>query len=293
MMQFFYMAHILITGANGQVGSEIDALSIQYPEFDLFFADRADLDITKEEEIARFLDRHPFQYLINAAAYTAVDKAETEPELARKVNTDGPRLLAKACRERDIALIHYSTDYVYHTEHNRPYKEDDFTAPKGVYAQTKLEGDLAVLENTDNGMIIRTSWVYSSFGHNFVKTMLRLGKERDQLNIVFDQIGSPTYARDLAKASLDIIQKSKKEDLKGIYHYSNEGVCSWYDFALAIFEIAGIECIVRPIESKDYPTPAERPPFSVLNKGKMKEDFGLVIPHWRESLAKCIGLLKK
>jgi dTDP-4-dehydrorhamnose reductase len=293
MMQFFYMAHILITGANGQVGSEIDALSIQYPEFDLFFADRADLDITKEEEIARFLDRHPFQYLINAAAYTAVDKAETEPELARKVNTDGPRLLAKACRERDIALIHYSTDYVYHTEHNRPYKEDDFTAPKGVYAQTKLEGDLAVLENTDNGMIIRTSWVYSSFGHNFVKTMLRLGRERDQLRIVFDQIGSPTYARDLAKASLDIIQHSKKEKLKGIYHYSNEGVCSWYDFALAIFEIAGIECIVRPIESKDYPTPAERPPFSVLNKGKMKEDFGLVIPHWRESLAKCIGLLKK
>jgi dTDP-4-dehydrorhamnose reductase len=286
------MAHILITGANGQLGSEINALGSQYPDFDLFFAGQAQLDITKEEEIARFLDRHPFQYLINAAAYTAVDKAETAPEPARKINAEGPRLLARACQERDIALLHYSTDYVYHTEHNRPYKEDDFTAPKGVYAQTKLEGDLAVLDNTDKGMIIRTSWVYSSFGHNFVKTMLRLGKEREQLNIVFDQIGSPTYARDLAKASLDIIQKSKIENLKGIYHYSNEGVCSWYDFALAIFEIAGIRCDVRPIESKDYPTPAERPPFSVLNKEKIKADFELEIPHWRESLAKCIKLLK-
>ncbi len=285
------MAHILVTGANGQLGSELDALSTQYPDFDLFFTDRSLLDITNEEDIARFLDQHPFQYLINAAAYTAVDKAETEPELAKKVNALAPGLLAKACKQRNIALLHFSTDYVYHTEHNRPFKEDDFTAPKGVYAQTKLDGDLAVLSHTDNGMVIRTSWVYSSFGHNFVKTMLRLGKERDQLNIVFDQIGTPTYARDLAKATLDIIQEAKKEELQGIYHYSNEGVCSWYDFALAIFELALITCDVRPIESKDYPTPAERPPFSVLNKGKIKEDFGISIPHWRESLADCISLL--
>lgn len=287
------MAHILITGANGQLGSEINALSSLYPDFDLFFADRAQLDITDKAAVNRFLDQHPYQYLINGAAYTAVDRAETEPNLARKVNIHGPAILAKACKERAIAMLHFSSDYVYHTEHNRPYKEDDFTAPKGVYAQSKLEGDHAVLESTNNGMIIRTSWVYSSFGHNFVKTMLRLGRERDQLNIVFDQIGSPTYARDLAKASLDIIQKAKKEEIAGIYHYSNEGVCSWYDFAIAIFEIAGIECTVRPIESKDYPTPAERPPFSVLNKGKIKEDFGLVIPHWKESLRECLSLINK
>ena len=287
------MAHILVTGANGQLGSEIDALSGEYPDLDFYFADRSLLDITSAEEINRFLDQHPFQYLINGAAYTAVDKAETEPDMARKINAEGPRLLAKACEQRGIALVHYSTDYVYHTEHNQAFKEDDFTAPKGVYAQTKLEGDQAILENTDNGMIIRTSWVYSSFGHNFVKTMLRLGKERDQLNIVFDQIGSPTYARDLARASLDIIQKTKKEKIQGIYHYSNEGVCSWYDFALAIFDIAGIECEVRPIESKDYPTPSERPPFSVLNKGKIKADFGLLIPHWRESLGACLGRISK
>lgn len=285
------MTHILVTGANGQLGSEIDALSTQYPDFNFYFADRSLLDISEKDQIARFLDRHPFQYLINGAAYTAVDKAETEPGLARKINAEGPLLLAQACKERGIALLHYSTDYVYHTEHNRPYKEDDFTAPRGIYAQTKLEGDQAVLEHTDNGMILRTSWVYSSFGHNFVKTMLRLGKERDHLNIVFDQTGSPTYAQDLARASLDIIQKAPKEKIRGIYHYSNEGVCSWYDFALAIFEMAGIECTVQPIESKDYPTPAERPPYSVLNKGKIKEDFGLVIPHWRKSLKVCISHL--
>ncbi len=287
------MAHILITGANGQLGSEIYALNKEYPDFDFLFADRSQLDITDEQAINSFLDRHPFQYLINGAAYTAVDKAETEPELARKVNAEGPRLLAGACKRRGIQMVHYSSDYVYHTEHNRPYREDDFPAPKGVYAQTKLEGDLAIMEQNDQAMIIRTSWVYSSFGKNFVKTMLQLGQKRDQLNVVFDQIGTPTYARDLAQASLRIISKAEhdakvKEQMRGIFHYSNEGVCSWYDLAVAIMELMHLSCTIRPIESEAYPTPASRPPFSVLNKGKIKNTFNIDIPHWRESLKACL-----
>ncbi len=287
------MAHLLITGANGQLGSEIFALHKEYPDFDLYFADLSQLDITDEQAVNTFLDRHPFRYLINGAAYTAVDKAETEPEQARQVNTEGPRLLARACRKRDITLIHYSSDYVYHTEHHRPYVEDDFTAPKGVYAQTKLDGDRAVLEENDQAMILRTSWVYSSFGKNFVKTMLRLGQERNELKVVFDQIGTPTYARDLARTTLDIISKAEKEpqvkkQMKGIFHYSNEGVCSWYDLAVAVMELAYLSCKIHPIETASYPTPAERPPFSVLNKAKIKQTFNMDIPHWRESLKACL-----
>jgi len=290
------MAHILVTGANGQLGSEIYANSELFPDLDIYYADRAQLDITNKEDIARFLDRHPFQYLINGAAYTAVDRAETEPELARKVNAAAPGLLAGACKERGMVLFHYSSDYVYHTEHNRPYREDDYTAPRGVYAQTKLEGDQAVLENEAQAVILRTSWVYSSSGHNFVKTILRLGKERNELQVVFDQIGSPTYAGDLAHATLHLIRKAEmgripKEKLSGLFHYSNEGVCSWYDFALAVLELAHIKCKVYPISTRDYPTPAERPPFSLLDKSKIKETFGIEIPHWRESLGVCLKVL--
>ncbi len=289
------MTHILVTGANGQLGSEINAISNDYLDLNLFFADRSSLDITDEQAIEEFLDRHPFQYLINGAAYTAVDKAESEPELAHQINVIGPSLLADACKKRGITLFHYSSDYVYHTEKNIPYLENSETAPKGIYAKTKLEGDLAIMKQGGSTIIFRTSWVYSSFGHNFVKTMLRLGKERDQLSIVFDQIGSPTYARDLAKASLDIIQKIEKGEiprsqLNGVFHYSNEGVCSWYDFAKAIFNVAQIDCKVIPIESKDYPTPAQRPPFSVLNKSKFKNTFGLEIPYWRDSLKDCLDV---
>jgi dTDP-4-dehydrorhamnose reductase len=231
--------------------------------------------------------------VINCAAYTAVDKAENDVKLATKINVNGARNLAKACQKYDATLIHISTDYVYHNNQNTPFKEGDKVSPKGVYAKTKLRGDNAVLKFCDKGVILRTSWVYGTFGHNFVKTMLRLGKERESLNVVFDQIGTPTYARDLAKAILKIIYKVENQQveaaqLRGIFHYSNEGVTSWYDFTQAIFEMRGLSCKVSPIESSQYPTPAQRPPFSVLNKGKIKETFGIEIPHWRESLAECL-----
>ncbi len=236
------------------------------------------------------------RWVINCAAYTAVDKAEIESRKARKINVFGTKYLAEACAELGIPLIHFSTDYVYHNRQNTPFLETDPVSPKGVYARTKLAGERAALRAQPLSMIIRTSWVYSNFGQNFVKTMLRLGSERATLKVVADQIGSPTYAPGLAEAVLSIIQKVEsgevpKESIAGIWHYSNEGVASWYDFAAAIFEIENILCQVRPIATKDYPTPAKRPPFSVLDKSKIKAAFGLEIPHWRESLRRCLALL--
>lgn len=221
-----------------------------------------------------------------------MDKAESEPEQAHLVNVESVANLAEACKNVGASLIHFSSDYVYHNGQNTPLKETDATNPQSVYAKTKLEGEAAA----GTAMVIRTSWVYSSFGNNFVKTMLRLGKERPELRVVYDQIGAPTYARDLAKATLDILQKVEKGEverslLQGIYNYSNEGVTSWYDFAQAIFEINNIDCKVIPIETKDYPTPAARPPYSVLHKAKIKAAFGLEILHWREGLLKCLELL--
>ena len=283
--------NILVTGANGQLGQELQALAETYTAFNFVWADRQVLDISNEKEVNHLLTQTSFDYCINCAAYTAVDKAESDSETAQKVNVDGVRYLMNACASTHVRMIHVSTDYVYHNGQNTPFKEGDATAPKGVYARTKLEGEQAVLESQAEGIVIRTSWVYSSFGSNFVKTMLRLGADRDVLNVIFDQIGSPTYARDLARAILDIIGQNPTK-LEGVYHYSNEGVCSWYDFAEAIFELEGISCEVSPIETKDYPTPAERPPFSLLNKAKIKEDFGLKIPHWRKSLQDCLSLLK-
>ena len=286
---------ILITGANGQLGQCFQQLAQEQPQVGPFiFASSAELDISNAKAVRLFFEKNNITWCINCAAYTAVDKAETEPEKARKINVTATRLLAEQCAARQIPFIHYSTDYVYHNRQNTPFKETDPVSPKGVYARTKLAGERAALKAHPTGtMVIRTSWVYAAHGNNFVRTMLRLGAERPSLNVVFDQIGTPTYAPDLAQATLDIIQKADADaDLKaqitGIWHYSNEGVTSWYDFAAAIMEMAGLPCKVHPIESSQYPTPAQRPPFSVLNKGKIKAVFGLEVGHWREGLRRCI-----
>ena len=291
------MTKILLTGANGQLGREFQYLSAFFPDFDFFFTDRNTLDITKEQEVLACFQENTFNYCINCAAYTAVDKAESEVDQAMAINVEGVSYLAQSCQQQQIPLLHFSTDYVYHNNQNRPFQETDSTQPQSVYAKTKLAGEQAAQRLNPLTMIIRTSWVYSSFGHNFVKTMLRLGQERDRLTVVFDQIGTPTYARDLAFGILTILKgvetgTYQKEQLRGIFHYSNEGVCSWYDFALTIFRITGFNCLVEPIESKDFPTAAQRPPFSVLNKSKIKSTFQLTIPHWQESLEKAINVIR-
>lgn len=286
---------ILVTGANGQVGQELQFLSTQFSDFEFFFANREILDISDEMAINALFEKMNFKYCINCAAYTAVDTAEKDKDLARKINVDAVACLAKTCKEYDTQLIHISTDYVYHSETiNRPYREDDVTNPQGVYAATKLEGDLIATQMLSDAVVLRTSWVYSSFGNNFVKTMIRLGRKLDNLRVIYDQIGTPTYARNLAYAILSIIQKIEEktvENYGGIYHFSNEGVTSWYDFAMAIFDVKGIEIEVAPIETKDYPTPAKRPHFSLMNKEKIKMTFGLTIPHWKKALCDCLDLL--
>lgn len=288
------MSKILVTGSNGQVGQELQYLSREFPGFEFVYTDHAGLDITDAQAVTSFFAEGQFDYCINCAAYTAVDKAESNVEIATAVNVKGTENIALACQANACQLLHLSTDYVYHNNCNRPLRESDPVNPQSVYADTKLKGDLLAQQISPESLVIRTSWVYSSFGHNFVKTMLRLGTERDQLGIVFDQIGTPTYARDLARAILQIINNTEKTALAqagGIYHFSNEGICSWYDFALAIFEIEQINCKVSPIETSAYPTPASRPPFSVLNKQKIKAQFQLTIPHWRVGLRECLAAL--
>ena len=275
---------ILVTGATGQLGSEIQALSNAYTDYAFIFATRKDFDLGNLCKLEDAFDKHKIDVIINCAAYTAVDKAESDFEMANAVNHKGVSLLAKIAKNRGISLIHISTDYVFNGQSCKPYLESDLTDPQGVYGQTKRDGEKAIVEvGTKNTIIIRTSWVYSSFGNNFVKTMLRLGKERDELGVIFDQVGTPTYAHDLAQCILDIIPNLKNESPE-IYHYSNEGVCSWYDFAKAIFEMSEIVCQVNPIETSQYPTPAARPHFGVLNKQKIKSDFSVAIPYWRDSL---------
>lgn len=294
---------ILVTGANGQLGQCFRQTSASWPGQTFLFAGSEELDIGNRRAVrAYFKSRQSgpgkkIAWVVNCAAYTAVDKAESEPEKARKINVLGVKNLAEACAEYAIPFIHFSTDYVYHSRQNTPFVETDPVSPKGVYARTKLGGERAALRVYPGTMIIRTSWVYSAFGQNFVKTMLRLGQERPALSVVADQIGSPTYAPDLATAVLEIIRQLEsgainQESIAGIWHYSNEGVASWYDFAAAIFELEKIPCQLRPIATKDYPTPAKRPPFSVLDKGKVKAAFGLEIPHWRESLRQCLAALR-
>jgi len=286
---------ILLTGAGGQLGQCFQQLATQYPPGTFYPTGSDILDISDRPTVLRFFENNPLSCCINCAAYTGVDKAESEPAIARRINVQGVKNLAEACARIGIPLIHFSTDYVYHSRQNTPFREEDPVRPKGVYARTKLAGERAALKAYPGAMVIRTSWVYARQGHNFVNTMLRLGRERAEIKVVFDQIGTPTYAPDLAEAVMTIIQQLDnkaitKESLAGIWHYSNEGVTSWYDFAKAIFEIKKIPCMALPIETKDFPTPARRPPFSVLNKGKIKDAFGLDIPHWRDSLRRCLEI---
>ena len=282
---------VLITGANGQLGSEIKELASDYKNLECVFKDLPELDICDAEVLNTFIIDQHINAVINCAGYTAVDKAEEEALIAQKVNSKGVLNLANALKKVDGKLIHISTDYVFDGNHSQPYKESDPVSPIGVYGQTKRAGELAVLNSSIDAIVIRTSWLYSMYGNNFVKTMLRIGNNKKSIQVVSDQLGTPTYAKDLAKTCLDILSDAGSTNLskKGsLYHYSNEGVTSWYDFASAIMEINNIDCKVIPIETKDYPTQARRPLYSVLDKSKIKSDFKVTIPHWRDSLANCI-----
>jgi len=278
------MANILITGAKGQLGSELKELFFGVEGDTLFFTDVAELDITNRESVYHFLNDKNIEVIINCAAYTAVDKAEEESEICDRVNRKAPGILADEANACGALLIHISTDYVFDGVGPTPYKESMSTNPVGVYGKTKVEGELEVMRSGANYIIIRTSWLYSVYGNNFAKTILRLSGERDSLNVVFDQIGTPTYAKDLAKVIL-LFKQRYTPQMKGIYHFSNEGVCSWYDFALEIVKLTGRRCKVMPVTSDKFPTKAVRPPYSVLDKGKIKELLNIDIPHWRDSLA--------
>lgn len=281
------MLNVLVTGSNGQFGSEIKELSVDYL-YNFFFTDRDTLDISNQNAINEFINLNNINIIINCAAYTAVDKAESDEENADKTNHLAVKSLAQISKEKNIKLIHVSTDYVFDGKNYKPYNEDDKTNPNGVYGQTKLDGEKAMQEmNPKNSIIIRTSWIYSSYGANFVKTMLRLGKEKEQLGVIYDQVGTPTYARDLAKVILEIMPNIKNENVE-IYNYSNEGVLSWYDFAKEIMRMAKLTCTINPIETKEYPTPAKRPHYSLLNKSKIKKEFGTIIPYWKDSLDECL-----
>ncbi len=285
------MIDILVTGAYGQLGSEIKELSSNYPHYRFDFTDADTLDISDEQNIKSYFENFKPQVLINCAAYTAVDKAEEEITFAELINVHAPANLARQCNSIDALLIHVSTDYVFSGKAFQPYKESDITDPVSVYGKTKLDGENAIRANSKKSIIIRTSWLYSYYGKNFVKTMLKLAHDRGELRVIADQIGSPTYAADLAKVILDIIPQSMKIQTNETFHYTNEGVLSWYDFAVAIMELSGLKCKVTPIETKDYPTPAARPSYSVMNKSKIKSTFGVEIPYWRHSLKLCITRL--
>ena len=282
------MNNILITGSRGQLGSEIEVLSNKYKQFRFLFHDIDTLDLTDYSQVEEFFKNNKPLIVVNCAAYTAVDKAEEEKELAFRLNAEVPGELAGLCQKYGARLIHISTDYVFDGKNYRPYKENDVPNPLSVYARSKFDGENRILE-FNNSIIIRTSWLYSVTGNNFIKTMLKIGKEKKEISVVYDQIGSPTHAADLADAVLKIIYSavtSEKNFVPGIYHYSNEGVCSWYDLAIEVFRIAGIGCKVHPIESKEYPLPAKRPLYSILSKNKIKTTYKLEIPHWKESLDK-------
>lgn len=281
--------NILITGCNGQLGNEIQLLEKENPQYQWFNTDVQELDITNVDAVRLFVQEHQIDGIVNCAAYTAVDKAEDNEELCTKLNAEAPAYLAKAIGDRGGWMIQISTDYVFDGSKHTPYVEDDDTCPNSVYGRTKLVGELNVQKFCECSMVIRTAWLYSTFGNNFVKTMIRLGKERPELGVIFDQIGTPTYARDLAIAIMTAIDKGI---VPGVYHFSNEGVISWYDFTKAIHRMAGItSCHVRPLHTAEYPTPANRPHYSVLDKTKIKQTYGIEIPYWEESLKDCIEKL--
>ena len=287
------MKRVLITGSNGQLGSEIKALSSKYPDFQFIYTDIEELNLTDQKAVNTFFEQEDFEACINCAAYTAVDRAEDEPETAMLINATTAVYLSKACTQKGVPFIHISTDYVFDGKNHKPYSEFDAVDPGSEYGRTKLAGEKAVFGFSETALIIRTSWLYSSYGNNFVKTMLRLGREKDELSVVFDQVGTPTYAGDLAKAILDILSSGKIKSGVNVYHYSNEGVISWYDFAKAIFRESKITCDVKPIESKDFPVKASRPFYSVLNKSKIKKDFQVEVPYWLDSLKLVIKQLEK
>ncbi|EJX09801.1 dTDP-4-dehydrorhamnose reductase [gut metagenome] len=280
---------ILVTGANGQLGNEMRLLAKEHPQHMYCFTDVQELDICDSDAVWSYVAENQIELIVNCAAYTAVDRAEEQPDVAHRLNAVAPGVLAQAAQAHGAALIQPSTDFVFDGKAHLPYTETCVPSPVSVYGTTKLEGEQAVLNACEKAMVIRTAWLYSTFGNNFVKTMIRLGKEREHLGVVFDQIGTPTYARDLAKAIYTIIDKGI---VRGIFHFSNEGVCSWYDFTKAIHRMAGItSCSVAPLHTDEYPAKASRPAYSVLDKTKIKRTFGLEIPHWEDSLKICIESL--
>ena len=282
---------ILVTGANGQLGRSLRKIKDQYPEMEFIFTDIEELDITDMAEVIAFFDKYKPDFCINTAAFTNVDKAETEQATNYKVNVTGPENLAIACRNNGTKLIHISSDYVYNNDSDKIMTEEHKNIPKGEYAKSKLEGENRIKNIFSDYYIIRTSWLYSEFGNNFVKTIIRLCKEKKELNVVNDQIGSPTYASDLVDVILKIIKN--KKDLFGIYNFSNEGFVSWYDFAKKIIEIKGLDCKINPIPTTDYPTPAPRPKNSRMSKRKIKEIFAIQLKNWEKSLIQCLALLNK
>lgn len=289
------MAVILITGASGQLGSEIKTESRNYSGYEFIFTDIDELDLTDPEAVKIFTSANKPDWIINCAAYNFVDRAETDTETAVRVNALAVKNLADSIEKTETKLIHLSTDYVFDGSSNTPYSETSAVNPLSAYGRSKLEGEkYALLHNRT--MIIRTSWLYSPFGNNFTKTMIRLGKERESVDVVFDQVGTPTYAGDLAEAIMHIVSRVIRNQIAfvaGIYHYSNEGVCSWYDFAMEIMQEAGLNCKVNAILSRDFPSVAKRPFYSVLDKSKIKEAYNLTIPYWRCSLKKCMEILLK
>jgi dTDP-4-dehydrorhamnose reductase len=280
---------ILVTGSNGQLGSEINALARNYTQYNFLFADRTIVEIADAASVEAFFDKNKIDICINCAAYTAVDKAETEKETAIAVNTSAVGYLAKACKKHNAQFIHISTDYVFDGSSSVAYLPEDTTNPINFYGQTKLDGEVLAIKENENSIVIRTAWVYSSFGNNFVKTMMRLMKDRESIGVVADQRGAPTYAADLAAAIMQIIESNKS--VAGIYHYSNKGNISWHEFATEIATIIKSNCIVNPITSAQFPTPAARPSYSLMNTNKIETTFGISIPDWKASLAICINKL--
>lgn len=281
--------NILITGCNGQLGSELRAIEKEYAQYRFFNTSHQELDVKDHVAVAAYVEEHEIDGIINCSAYTAVDKAESDIDNCKAINTEAPANLAMAIEKRGGWLIHVSTDYVFDGTKHTPYNETDATCPNSVYGSTKLAGEESAMKLCQHTMVVRTSWLYSALGNNFVKTMIRLGHTKDELGVIFDQIGTPTYASDLARAIMAAVEHGV---VAGIYHYSDEGVASWYDFTKAIHRLAGItDCQVNPIHTSEYPTPAKRPAYSVLDKTKIKQTYGIRIPHWEESLAKCINLL--
>jgi len=285
------MIKILVTGADGQLGNEFRKLAQSCYDMEFMFTDIGELDITNESAVNTFLDQNTVSYIINCAAYTAVDKAEEEPDKAYLLNAEAVKIIASACNVRDISLIHFSTDYVFDGKKISPYSEEDKTNPVTVYGKSKLEGE-KLLRKTKNYIIIRTSWLYSAYGNNFVKAIMRLSKEKEELQVVSDQTGSPTWAYDLARTTLILIDRMKNgriQDKYELYHFSNSGTCTWYDFAKEIVKLSGAPVKIQPVKTTDYPVKAPRPAYSVLDTRRIRNDLRIKIPDWKESLKSCIS----